>query len=157
MSLLKAYIPTEAEEQEVLFKMIRLHEAQHPELALVHMIPNGAKLQATYKRQADGRNLRYSKEGQKLIFQGLRPGIPDIFCPIPTDQSLDDCDESYRCCGLYIELKRINARPSDTSAEQRDMHEKLREQGYRVEVAKGWRAAWNVLCDYLGLEGLEVS
>jgi hypothetical protein len=156
MPLLKFNPPTEAEEQEAFFKMVRLHESKHPELSLVFMIPNGAKLQATYERQADGRNLRYSREGERLKLQGLRNGVPDIFCAVPKSYEVDYPLWTH-CAGLWIELKRINARPSDTRAEQREMHVKLRVQGYRVEVCKGWRAAWNCLIDYLELKELEVS
>jgi len=48
--------------------------------------------------------------------------------------------------GLYIELKVKGGR---VSKEQRWWIEKLREQGYRVEVPVGCQAALDVLMDYL--------
>lgn len=152
MPLLKFNPPTEAEEQEAFFKRVRLLEGKYPFLKLVFMIPNGARLGATYIRQPDGRNLRYSKEGAALKLQGLRPGVPDIFCAVSTVSNLE-CEDWH---GLFIEMKRINAMPSDTTQEQRDYHALLREQGYQVIVAKGWIAAWNALVSYLGLRGEEV-
>lgn len=141
MSLLKAYVPTEEEEQEAFFKIVRQYEAQYPELGLIHMIPNGVYLGADRARY-----------GAKLKTLGLVPAVPDIFVPIP---GIGEYEPNRY--GLYIEMKRINASPSDTRPEQREFHERLRDQGYQVLVAKGWRVAWNALCAYLGMKGLEVE
>ena len=73
--------------------------------------------------------------------QGVRRGVPDLFLPIPRGGYF----------GLWIEMKRTNASPSDTSDAQRDWHELLREQGYCVYICKGCLRAWRVLVWYMSL------
>ena len=128
--------PTEREEQQALFSIIERKATVYPVLRSVYHIPNGAFLGAGRLRM-----------GAILRAMGVRPGVPDIHCPVP----------SFPYASLYIELKRLDASPSDTKPEQRAWHTLLRENGHRVEVCKGWRAAWNILCDYLYLDGEQVK
>lgn len=68
----------------------------------------------------------------------MKAGVPDLFLPVSRD--------GYH--GLFIELKRqAGGRVSD---EQKEWIQELRDQGYRVEVCKGWEAAAGVLKNYLG-------
>lgn len=61
-----------------------------PELARVFAIPNGAKLPYTMR---NGR--RVSGEAVRLIKEGLRSGVPDLFLPTPRG----------RYHGLFMETK----------------------------------------------------
>ena len=128
--------PTEQEEQEALFKQIMSLESKYPELAFVLHIPNGAFLGANRQRY-----------GRLLVNLGVRPGVPDIFCPIPRGSR----------AGLWIELKRLKYSPSNVKPEQRAWHTRLLHQGYAVAVCAGWIEAWNAIVDYLGLEGEEID
>jgi hypothetical protein len=134
---LKLEVPTEAQEQQDFFLRVSHFETRFPELKRVYHVPNGAYLGENRHRYAN-----------KLKAQGLRPGVPDICFPMPTLE--------YN--GLYIELKRLNARPSDTTEQQREWHTFLRAQGYAIYVCKGWVDAWNTLCAYYPpLQGQEVK
>lgn len=106
--------------------------AQHPELRLLHAIPNGEK--------------RSRSVANRLKLEGVSPGVPDLFLPAPRRAP----DGSQRH-GLYIELKR--QRGGSVSAEQKDWHVELRAQGYEVVVAKGWEAAVAAIRRYLGGAG----
>jgi hypothetical protein len=121
--------PLEHEEQSALFERTTYAVAALPELAWLFAIPNGGYYLSP---RAAGR----------LKAQGLKAGVPDTCLPVPRG----------RYAGLWIEMKRRDAVPSDTKPEQRKWHEALRSMGYRVEVCKGWEAAWAVLMDYLSGE-----
>jgi len=64
-------IPTENQEQAALFEWARLSEKRHPELKLLHHIPNGGA--------RDGRT------GAVLKRTGVKPGVPDICLPVLFD------------------------------------------------------------------------
>lgn len=115
--------PLEEREQQWLFQWAADAALKWPELELMHAIPNGGK--------------RDRVTAAKLKAEGVKPGIPDIFLPVPRG--------GFH--GLYIEMKRTrNGRPSEA---QRDMIPKLRAQGYRVELCKGFNAAADVIEGYL--------
>jgi hypothetical protein len=84
--------------------------------------------------------------GSKLVQSGLRKGYPDI----NVDVARTVRGHIYH--GLRIELKQPQGTPSDVEVHQREWHDKLRRQGYRVAVCFGWTEAWAVACDYLGWE-----
>lgn len=61
-------------------------------------------------------------------------------------------------CGLFIELKRENARVYTKNGhyvsdphirEQADMLDRLRARGYKAEFARGWEQARKLIDDYL--------
>lgn len=116
---------TEDQEQSALFERIARSVTQIPELSLLFHIPNGG--------------YRSPRTAAALKKQGVQPGVPDLFLPVP-------CGVFH---GLWIEMKRTDARPSDTKPVQLDWHKRLVVRGYRVEVCKGWEAAWAVLTEYL--------
>lgn len=95
------------------------------ELDLIHAIHN----------QGHGDRIR----GARAKAEGVRAGIPDVFLPMPAP--------GY--AGLYIELKK----PKDgrLGPEQVKVIEKLRQRGYRVEVAYGWEEAVAAVTAYLAL------
>ncbi len=108
-----------------LMQMVRSHERDCPDLELLYAVPNGGD--------------RRKATAGKMKAEGQRAGVPDYALPVSRG--------AFH--GLYIELKTPTGAPS---REQRRWLQRLREQGYRAEVCHGWRAAWTVLCDYLGLQ-----
>jgi VRR-NUC domain len=118
--------PLEHDEQKWLFEWIGRNVPSVPELAAIFAIPNaGAGAQ---KGQAG-----------KMKAEGVRPGVPDVCCAIPSD--------GYHA--LYIEMKRL--RGGAVSDDQKAWHKRLRDNGCRVEVCRGWIVAARVICDYLGM------
>jgi hypothetical protein len=120
-------VPTEHVEAVRLMQCVRLHEQRHPELQCLTAIPNGGD--------------RHGAVAAKMKAEGVRKGYPDYLLDVPRGDFH----------GLRIELKRLDASPSDTKPDQLAWHARLREHGYRVEVCKGWQAAWAVVCDYLSI------
>lgn len=117
---------TEAQEQAYVFKWSQQPDIrdQWPELALLFHIPNGGT--------------RDPVEGKHLKQQGVKPGVPDLFLPVP----------SGRYHGLFIEMKTDKGR---ASREQKWWIERLNAAGYFAEVCHGWESAARVLEWYLSL------
>lgn len=116
-------VPTEEEEQIQLFRWAHAHRGKHPELRLLFHVPNGGsrgRIEAVRFKQA-----------------GVKAGVPDIFLPAPKG--------GYS--GLFVELKRRKF--GRVSEDQRLWIAQLREQGYRVEVCRGWLAAADTIMQYL--------
>ena len=106
--------------------------ARHiPALRYLHAIPNGGN--------------RDPREAARLKRQGVKPGISDIFLPVPKGK--------YH--GLYIEMKRAkkNGR-AYPSQDQKDFMAYAREQGYAVALCYGADDAINVIRSYLA--GLDI-
>jgi hypothetical protein len=80
---------------------------EYPEVGLLHSIPNG--------------DWRGPRVAQKLKAEGVLPGIPDLFLPVPRG--------GYH--GLYIELK--NGR-GHVSREQWRVMAELHAHGYLVRI-----------------------
>lgn len=76
---------------------------------------------------------------EKFKRQGGQAGSPDLVLTFPSGEKH----------GLYIEMKRAKASPSDTSAEQVAFAEMATANGYRAEICKGAAQAKAVLVDYL--------
>lgn len=117
--------PTEHQEQVALFEMAALFASHHPELELLFAVPNAGQR----TKAARGR----------LLAEGLKAGIPDLCLPIARN--------GYHA--LYIELKRL--RGGTVRPEQKWWHQRLRAEGARVEVCRGFDAAWAAISDYLGI------
>ena len=85
------------------------------------------------------------------IQSGGRRGWPDLFIAEPQPHGRD----WYH--GLFIELKRADARlkkktgewANDHIAEQAEMLDKLRDKGYRAEFAIGFGEAADLIDEYL--------
>lgn len=117
-------VPSEATEQTWLFEWIdQMAYLRWPELELAFHIPNGGS--------------RNKIEAARLKAQGVKAGVPDIFISVP------------RCGyhGLYIEMKR--QKDGKMREGQKDMIPKLRAQGYRVEVCKGFHPAADLIEQYM--------
>ena len=118
-------IPTEDEEQIYLFSWAELMMDQHPELRLMHHIPNGGK--------------RSKSEAARFKAMGVKAGVSDIFLPCA------------RCGwhGLYIELKAMDGKPT---AEQLQFLENVTAQGYCGVICYGAEQAIKVILRYLAGE-----
>lgn len=112
---------SEAQEQAALFQWAMLARQKYPQLELLYHIPNGGR--------------RDKKEAAALKRQGVKAGVPDICLPVAIGE--------YH--GLYIELK---VGKNKTSKAQNEWIDRLREQGYCVEVCYGWNNARKVIEDY---------
>lgn len=116
--------PSEANEQQWLFRWAwDMQHLKWPELALLYHCPNGGS--------------RNKIEAARLKGQGVKAGIPDVFLPVPKG--------GYH--GLYIEMKKQHG--GTVSPEQKEWIANLREQGYRVEVCKGFQSAADVIEAYM--------
>lgn len=120
----KELIPTEHQEQALFFQLARTLRKEFPELDyLLFAIPNGGK--------------RYLKTALLLKEEGVKSGVPDIFCAMPKNGEH----------GLWIEMKR--SRGGTVSKSQKLMREMLRAQNYRVVVANKAEKAFAALKAYL--------
>ncbi len=113
---------TEAQEQICLFQWAQYHEQKFKDLCLLHHVPNGGK--------------RDAKTAASLKRQGVKAGVPDLVLPSPHG--------GY--CGLYIELKVGNNKPTGKQIEWMEL---LKDQGYFVTVCYGWRDAADTIENYL--------
>jgi hypothetical protein len=113
---------TESLEQQALFQWAKLMQGQHPELCLLHSIPNGGK--------------RNAMEAARLKKEGVLAGVSDVFLPVARG--------GYH--GLYIEMKSGKGKPSDA---QKWWIAKTTEQGYYSTVCYGWVDASEVIKRYL--------
>lgn len=117
-------VPHEDTEQIWLFRWAAdMQRLKYPELELMHHIPNGGH--------------RSKAEAGRFKAEGVKAGIPDVFLPVARN--------GFH--GLYIELKR--QKYGRLSPDQEDKIPKLRAQGYRVEVCKGFQQAADLIEDYL--------
>jgi len=116
-------MPTEHQEQCAVIQWCALHEMRWPELWLIHAIPNGGD--------------RHIAVAAKLKAEGVKPGVPDLFLPVPKG----------RYHGLYLEMKRKDG--GRTTETQKRWHQGLFVQGYCFRVCKGADAAIKVIEAYL--------
>lgn len=131
--------------QKAFFQWLAL-VAYHrwPDVKLTHAVPNGSKLMGTGTQA--GRI-----EGAKMKAEGLRAGVPDIFCPIPvTQRPLPGLTVTNH--GLYIEMKkpgREREKWGGRSVEQVQWQRDLLRMGYAVATCYGWQAAAHTLSLYV--------
>jgi len=116
---------TEHQEQCALFFWMWLNRKKHPALSLAFAIPNGGH--------------RHIAVARKLKAEGVKPGVPDIFVPWPSQNK----------CGLFIELKTARG---TVTPEQSAWHKNLA-TFYEVRVCRGWVDAANVIGRYLEIGG----
>jgi hypothetical protein len=108
--------------QQAFIKWCWLNERKYPELRLGFAVPN--------QGQRDVRNARRMKA------EGMRAGVPDWMLPIP----------SWNCWGLAIEFKAPGGKLTEL---QKQYHELLRTYDWRVEVCYDWKAAADIVLEYL--------
>lgn len=116
---------TESQIQIMIFDWASMMINKYPELKLMHHIPNG-----TYKSITGA---------VRAKAEGLKSGVPDICLPVPKS--------GFH--GLYIELKAY--KKNKPSENQEWWLEKLKDQGYKAEVAYGFDEAINAIKSYLEL------
>ena len=122
--------PTEAQEQEALFRWKAIAEKSRGELALLFHVPNGG-----------GRSYL---EGVALKRRGVQRGVPDLCLPVARG--------GYH--GLFLELKRAGGK---ASPEQSQWIERLSEQGYLAIICEGWETAKSAIEVYLDLDACQAS
>nr|DAU58489.1 MAG TPA: Nuclease [Caudoviricetes sp.] len=122
-------IPTEGVEQASLFNWAAMRRGKYPELELMFHVPNEGK--------------RSSVTGGRMVKEGMKAGVPDIFLPVPRGENH----------GLFIEMKRRKF--GKLSKEQADWMEKLSGKGYACAVCFGWQAAAETIEAYLN--GAEIK
>lgn len=115
---------TEHAEAVSLMKQVALNEARYPALRNLFAIPNGGD--------------RHPVVAAKMKGEGVKSGVPDYFLAVPVPGH----------AGLFLELKSATGY---ASREQKHWVERLRDSGYRCEVARGAEAAWRVIAEYLSI------
>lgn len=120
-------VPEETEEQQALFQWAVYQMGRYPDLEWMYAVPNGG-----YRNKATAARLKA---------EGVKSGVPDICLPVPHGH--------YH--GLYIEMKRRKG--GKESDNQKRWKAGLRQNGYRVELCKGWEQAVAVILNYLKGEG----
>ena len=115
---------SEEEEQIMLFTWAAYACGSWPEMLRLFHIPNGGH--------------RTAAEAGRFRAMGVKPGVPDVFLPVPRG--------GYN--GLFIELKRRDG--GTLSDDQREWLDFLSLQGYRAVMRHGWEAARDELIEYLG-------
>ncbi len=116
---------TEHKEQVTLFRWVALVRSSHPELELLHAIPNGGH--------------RHKVVAARLKAEGVKRGVPDLCLPVASNGSH----------GLYIEMKTRKGRLSEY---QKFWAEALLANGYRFELCRSWQEAALTIADYLGFD-----
>lgn len=129
--------PTEAQEQAKIIKWrdMMVSTGQEPRLRLLHGDASGVRVGIG--------------AAVKMKRQGAVRGWPDLFLAVPSGFVVNGVLVDMTVAGLFVELKR--RRGGVVSPEQTEIHELLREQGYRVEVCRGSDEAIAVIKDYLGI------
>ncbi len=114
---------SEHEIQAEIVKTAREYALLHPELSLLHAIPNGGQ--------------RSVITGARLKAEGVLVGIPDLCLPVPRGGS----------GALYLEVKTEKGKLSPA---QNEMTTRLIEAGNAVHVVRSAEEAIGALLLYLG-------
>ena len=127
MDSLRPHVPTlqtisEAEEQAAVVKWAELMSHKFPCLKWMYHTPNGGS--------------RNVAEAVNLKRMGVKPGVPDLCLPYP----------SQGFHGLYIEMKTDKGRPTACQKEYIDF---LTENGYKAVVCHGAEEAIEVIWGYV--------
>lgn len=112
----------EHEIQSAFFDLVRLRRKKDPRWNLIFAIPVG--------------DVRHWVVAKRLKREGVEPGIPDVFCAIP----------SGGYAGLWLEFKTPRG---SLSRDQREKIGMLREVGYRVEIVRDPEVAEQIVEEYL--------
>lgn len=114
---------TEHGEQVSLIAWARENEAKWPELRWLFAIPNGG--------------LRAKATARKLRLEGVKPGVSDLFLPVPRGNSH----------GLWIEMK---AGRNKQTPEQLHFRRDMLAAGYAAVVCWSFETARDIVISYLG-------
>lgn len=122
---------TEHGEQVSLITWAKENEAKRPELKWLFAIPNGGH--------------RFKAQAVKLKLEGVKPGVSDLFLPVPR----------YGYHGLWIEMKVGRNKETD---EQLDFQSAMRVAGYAAVTCWSFEMARDVIEHYLdGLVFFELA
>ena len=83
---------------------------------------------------------------------GMEAGVPDWLLFACEPHTKPSTSHYHEYDGLALEFKRPDGK-GRVSPAQLSWHERLRENGWRVEIVTSAEDAWRIVCDYLGLEG----
>lgn len=114
---------SESLEQQNLIQWCELSKSKYKDLDLIYAVPNGGS--------------RHKLEAIKLKREGVKSGVPDLLLPVIILK--------YEYYGLYIEMKYGK---NKTSENQKKYIERLKNQGYKVEVCYGFYEAKLVIEKY---------
>ena len=103
-----------------------------PGIDLMFHVPNGGA-----RSIATASNLKAS---------GVKPGVPDIFLPVPMGPPYSQnlaisqiCQHGY--FGLFIEMKAADSKKAKPSKSQLEMMGRLKDKGYACKVCYGFEQA----------------
>ncbi|MBW3569689.1 MAG: VRR-NUC domain-containing protein [Gemmatimonadetes bacterium] len=135
-----AAVPSEHDIQVEVIRWAKANVEAFPELALLHAIPN-------FARMAHAGKNAFRRE------EGMEPGVPDLHLPVARGGWFS----------LYIEMKRLRPRatktkgvvlePTRCTPDQQRWHGMLAAHGNRVAVCYTANEAVKLLRDYLTQEG----
>lgn len=127
--------PTEHQEQVAVVEWAKNMYASMPELNLLFAIPNGGERPRVQLFKRSG-TVTFTPEGLRLHQEGVKPGVPDMFLPVPR----------HGHHGLFIEMKRKDGVLSPAQDAWRAL---LLDQGYAVAVCRGADVAIEKITEYL--------
>lgn len=117
---------SESQHQRKLFKWAKDYDI----LKWMHSIPNGAVLAGNRSKRAIQMNT--------LKAEGLKPGVWDVFLPVPLN--------GYH--GLYVEMK---VGKNKLSENQESFGQFVHEQGYLTHTCYSWEEAKYAIQAYTGI------
>ena len=109
--------------QSAVIAACRKLELKYPELKALIAIPNGGA--------------RHIAVARKLKAEGVRPGVPDLFLPLPI---------RGHCAGMWIEMKSPDGK---VSLNQKDFMEYLQWAGYKAIVCYNAQSAVDAIIAYM--------
>jgi hypothetical protein len=109
-------------EQVAVIQWAQLQSGRWPQLRWLHAIPNGGH--------------RGGATGARLKAEGVKPGVPDLFLPVPRG--------GYS--GLYIEMK---VKPNKPTLAQAEWIDAMNEFGYSAWICYSADEAIAAITDYM--------
>lgn len=109
-------------EQCAVIEWAAMQQGRWPQLRWLHAIPNGGH--------------RGGATGARLKREGVKPGVPDLFLPVPRN--------GY--CGLYIEMK---VKPNKPTLAQAEWIDAMNEFGYSAWICYSADEAIAAITDYM--------
>lgn len=117
-----AVVFSEDQEQEMLIQWCSFSAKVYKGLDRIYAIPNGGH--------------RDIRTATMLKRTGVKPGVPDLFIPVP----------KWKWHGMYIEMKR--RKNGAVSEYQKEWIKYLNDAGYYAVVAHGFEEARQMIIDY---------